>query len=82
MWKMTRWLSSVRQPGRLTAATPPRAATAILIAAQARSASGCSPVAAPNRRREYRSITVARYSFGPFPSAPVGISVGTLIFRG
>src|SRR5215213_8961526 len=50
---------------------PPRAATAILIAWQARSASGCRPVAAPSSRREYRSITVARYSF----PAAVGISV-------
>src|SRR4051795_1374795 len=50
---------------------PPRAATAILIAAHARSASGCSPVAAPSSRRENRSITVARYSL----PAAVGISV-------
>src|SRR4051812_37924921 len=50
---------------------PPRAATAILIASQASSASGCSPVAAPSSRREYRSITVARYSL----PAAVGISV-------
>jgi hypothetical protein len=32
-------------------------------------------VAAPSSRREYRSITVARYSLGPRPSEPVGISV-------
>src|SRR6478735_12652508 len=50
---------------------PPRAVTAILIAWQARSASGCSPVAAPSSRREYKSITVARYSF----PLSVGISV-------
>src|SRR4051812_39364851 len=50
---------------------PPRAATAISIAAQASCASGCRPVAAPSSRREYRSITVARYSF----PAAVGISV-------
>ena len=68
---MTRWLSSSRHVGPLTASTPPRAATAILIAAHASSASGWSPVAAPSRRREERSITVAKYSF---PLA-VGISV-------
>jgi hypothetical protein len=50
---------------------PPRAATAILIASQASWASGCSPVAPPSNRREYRSITVARYSL----PAAVGISV-------
>jgi len=50
---------------------PPRTAIAIRIAAQARSASGCREVAAPRSRREYRSITVARYSL---PVA-VGISV-------
>src|SRR5690242_3688519 len=50
---------------------PPRAATAISIAEQASSASGCSPVAAPSSRREYRSITVARYNL----PAAVGISV-------
>src|SRR4051794_10042385 len=54
---------------------PPRVATAIFIAAHASSASGCNDVAAPSRRREYRSITVARYNFGPRPSGPVGISV-------
>src|SRR3954452_3843487 len=50
--------------------SPPRAAAAILIAAPASSASGCSDVAAPSRCLEYRSITVARYSFGPRPSGP------------
>lgn len=60
VWKMTRCDSSSRQFGPLTASTPPRAATAILIAAHANSASGCSPVAAPSSRRLYRSITVAR----------------------
>src|SRR5688572_27226306 len=50
---------------------PPRAATAISIAEQANSASGCRPVAAPSSRREYRSSTVARYNL----PAAVGISV-------
>ena len=67
MWKTTRSDSSARQ----IAALPPRVATAILIAWPASSASGCSPVAAPRSRREYRSITVARYSL-PWS---VGISV-------
>src|SRR5680860_1645928 len=53
------------------AARPPRVAAAILMASQASSALGCSEVAAPSSRREYRSITVARYSF---PDR-VGISV-------
>src|SRR5918996_4808143 len=65
---MTRSASSSRQ----IASFPPRAATAIVIAAQASSASACRPVAAPNSRRLYRSITVARYSFGPLPSGPGG----------
>ena len=43
----------------------------MLSAAHARSASGCELVAAPSNRREYRSITVARYNL---PVA-VGISV-------
>lgn len=37
-----------------------RAATAILIASQASSASGCRSVAAPSSRRQYRSIMVDR----------------------
>ncbi len=41
------------------------------MASHASSALGCSPVAAPSNLREYRSITVARYSF----PAAVGISV-------
>src|SRR4051795_4154727 len=63
---MTRCASSSHQIAFL----PPRVATAIFIAAHARSASGCSDVAAPSRCLEYRSITVARYSFGPRPSGP------------
>ena len=43
----------------------------IVIAAHASSASGCRLVAAPSSRREYRSMTVARYRF----PAAVGISV-------
>ena len=56
---MTRSDSTARQ----IVSFPPRVATAIRIAAPASSASGCREVAAPRRRREYRSITVARYSF-------------------
>ena len=50
---------------------PPRTAPAIVIASQASWGSGGSEVAAASRRREYRWITVARFSV---PLA-VGISV-------
>ena len=56
---------------RQIASRPPRVVTAIRIAAHASSASGCNEVAAPSSRREYKSITVAKYNF---PDA-VGISV-------
>src|SRR5699024_11207581 len=64
-------LKQQRHQTRPDSSLPPRVATAILIAAHARSASGCKLVAAPSRRLEYRSITVARYTF----PAAVGISV-------
>ena len=67
VWKMTRSAGSSHQ----IAPAPPRAATAISMAARARSASGRCEVAAPNRRRLNRSITVARYNL---PHS-VGISV-------
>ena len=50
---------------------PPRTVAAILIACSHNSASQRRLVAAASSRREYRSITVARYSF----PLPVGISV-------
>jgi hypothetical protein len=50
---------------------PPRTAAAILIACSHSSASQRRLVAAASSRREYRSITVARYTLPPL----VGISV-------